>query len=176
MRRLADRLGRAVDALEADRGTRAERADAHAWRWAVDARITHRAARLLNAMADAGAVYLPERLHTVRIALKKFRYAAELAAAIHGASATPNLRALKRAQDLLGRMHDLQVLIERARQVQASLTPLTLTAWRDLDALVGWLENECRRLHARYVRDSAPLARVAERLGAKRVPRRQRVG
>jgi CHAD domain-containing protein len=127
-------------------------------------------------MADAGAVYLPERLHTARIALKKLRYAAEFAAAIDGRAVTPDLRALKRAQDLLGRMHDLQVLIDRARQLQASLAPPTLTAWRDLDALVASLEDDCRRLHARYVRSRTALAGVAERLGATSPAGRRRAG
>jgi hypothetical protein len=42
----------------------------------------------------------------------------------------PAVHALKRVQGLLGRMHDLQVLIERVREVQASLTPPSLAAWR----------------------------------------------
>ncbi|MBI3402129.1 MAG: CHAD domain-containing protein [Acidobacteria bacterium] len=175
MRRLAGKLQRVVDALDANRGTSAERADARAWRWAVDARIAHRAARLMDAMADAGAVYLPERLHEVRIALKKLRYAAEMAAAAGGESNARTLGTLKRAQDLLGRMHDLQVLIDRARQ-EASLGSPTLTAWRDLDALVTALEDDCRRLHARYVRSRPSLARVTEPLGAKPPARRRRAG
>jgi CHAD domain-containing protein len=178
MRKVAGKLERTVDALENAKASRggARRAGDRGWRWAVDARIAHRAARVMRAMTEAGAVYLPERLHAVRIALKKLRYAAELAAASDGLSATPSLRLLKRAQDLLGRLHDLQVLIERARQVQASLAPPTLVAWRDLDALVASLEDECRRLHARYVRGRDALKGVAERFGAKPAARRRRAG
>ena len=36
------------------------------------------------ALDDAGAVYLPERLHAVRIALKKLRYALEARAEASG--------------------------------------------------------------------------------------------
>src|SRR5581483_9005389 len=43
-------------------------------RWAIDARIARRASRLDHALLEAGAVYLPERLHAVRIAVKKLRY------------------------------------------------------------------------------------------------------
>src|SRR5262249_53955797 len=35
--------------------------------WAIDARIAHRASRVDAALRDAGQVYLPERLHVVRI-------------------------------------------------------------------------------------------------------------
>jgi CHAD domain-containing protein len=176
MRRIAGKLDRIVAELDKSQRSRAGRADEHGWRWAVEARIAHRSAGLSTAMSRAGAVYLPERLHDVRIALKKLRYAAELAAAIDGRTPAPGVRALKRAQDLLGRMHDLQVLIDRARQLQASLSPPNLAVWRELDALVVSLEDECRRLHGRYVRGSTTLAGVAERLGAKPAPRRRRAG
>jgi CHAD domain-containing protein len=175
MWRIADKLDRTAGALD-KRRSRAGRADEHAWRWAVDARIAHRAARLTASMTRAGAVYLPERLHDVRIALKKLRYAAELAASADGRPRSAGVLTLKRGQDLLGRMHDLQVLIDRARQVQASLTPPNLAVWRELDGLVVWLEDECRRLHARYVRSRASLSGVADRLSAKPVARRRHAG
>src|ERR1044072_3208226 len=54
------------------------RADATSgWRWAIDARVTKRASRLRAAVDAAGAVYLPERLHDVRIAIKELSYAVE---------------------------------------------------------------------------------------------------
>ena len=61
-------------------------------------------------------MYLPERLHDVRIAVKKLRYAVELGADASGARREPDLRALKRGQEMLGRMHDLQMLIDRVRR------------------------------------------------------------
>src|SRR5678816_1739434 len=91
--------------------------------------------------ARAGAVYLPERLHDVRIASKKLRYALELWERLRGERNTAPVRALKRVQALLGRMHDLQVLIERVREVQASLTPPSLSTWRELDELVVALDQ-----------------------------------
>jgi len=115
-------------------------------------------------MNHAGAIYVPDRLHAVRIAIKKLRYAVELSTEIAGQRTDATLRALTRSQDLLGRVHDLQMLIDRVRKVQASLTPPNLTIWRELDALIGSLEDDCRRLHARYMRARDPLAAMVARL------------
>lgn len=114
------------------------------WRWAVDARVAHRAGALRKAIADAGAVYLPERLHKVRIALKKLRYGLEVAVEADGLNNRADLRKLKQAQEVLGQMRDLQVLADRARQVQAipsgrtgsSGTLARLAPWRELDGLI----------------------------------------
>jgi CHAD domain-containing protein len=124
-------------------------------------------------------VYLAERLHTVRIALTKLRYGVELATEIGGAVDAGDLRTLKRAQELLGRMHDLQALIDHVRQVQGALSPPDVTIWRTLDSLVASLENNCRRLHARYVRERAALVALCDRFGARSAARRasaRRVG
>jgi CHAD domain-containing protein len=170
MQRIARKLDRVCDHLRGDEETERPRpvTGARAVRWAVEARVVHRADRLQSAIGLAGAVYLPERLHAVRIALKKLRYAAELFADVRGRARTAAmLGALKRNQDVLGRMHDLQMLIDRVRDVQASLAPPSLAVWRELDALVLALEDECRRLHARYVRDRAALTAITSRLAAR---------
>ena len=166
MRRLARKLSRIVDDLRAAEAS-ATRARAASWRWALDARVARRAARLSKAIQDAGALYIPERLHVVRVALKKTRYAMELMIEIAGVKRDPDTRTLKRGQDLLGRMHDLQVLTERVRHVQTSLAPPNLADWRDLDALILTLEDDCRRLHARYMRLRDALAAIADRAGAR---------
>jgi CHAD domain-containing protein len=148
---LARRLDRVSDELRRrEKAAPPERRSpdrARALEWAIDARIAHRAARLSTAVDAAGAVYLPERLHDVRIAVKKLRYALEFRSAdrdqVRRAVAT-----LKRAQSLLGRMHDLQVLIERVRGAQAAQAPASLAVWRDMDALVITLDEAFRRLHA----------------------------
>lgn len=161
LKQIARKLERVVPTLEeAERQPASRRPKARGWRWAIDARVAHRAAALDTAMREAGAVYLEERLHTVRIALKKFRYAMELSAEAAGSKPTPELRTLKRNQDLLGRLHDLQVLIARVRQMQAAPSPPNLAVWRALDAVVASLENSCRRLHARYARERPELAAI----------------
>jgi len=177
LRRLAKKLRRTVERLseaqERSPRKRGERSDRDL-RWAIDARVAQRSARLSDAMVGAGAVYLPERLHDVRIASKKLRYALELWERLRGERNTPAVRALKRVQALLGRMHDLQVLIERAREVQASLTPPSLSTWRELDELVVALEDMCRRLHARYVRERGALESLTRRAGTSGVASRLR--
>jgi CHAD domain-containing protein len=169
LHRVAGKLDKIARQLkEAERSASARDGNkARSWRWAVEARLARRAARFAAAIKEAGAVYLPERLHAVRIALKKMRYAVELSAEIAGQPTTPELRTLKRGQDVLGRLHDLQVLIDRVRQLQASLTPPDIAVWRELDALITSLENDCRRLHARYMRDRPALLEICDRDGAR---------
>ena len=172
MWRVSRKLQRVVDRLAETEGKPERRhpARAKSAAWAIDARLAHRAARLTGAVQDAGSVYLTERLHGVRIALKKLRYAVELAPESMPDHARV-LRTLKRVQGLLGRMHDLQVLIDRVREVQASLMPPNLAVWRELDALVVALDEACRRLHARYVRErdgvEAITSRLVESAGAR---------
>jgi CHAD domain-containing protein len=168
LRRIVSKIEKIEKAL-GERDLR--QSSARAWRWAIDARIAQRAGALKAAINEAGAVYLPGRVHDVRIALKKFRYAAELANEVSGDRAWhDDLLLLKRMQDLLGRLRDRQVFIERVREVQASLTPPDLAVWRGLDALVATIEKECRRLHARYVRDAAKLAAICDRVGERARP------
>jgi CHAD domain-containing protein len=165
MRRLAEKLDGVVDHLRLAEAS-SSRTAARTWRLAVDAQVAARASRLSAAIADAGAMYLPGRLHTVRIAMKKLRYAVELSTELAGVRGGAGLNALKRGQDVLGHLHDRQVLIERVRQVQASLTPPSVTVWRDLDALGLSLEDDCRLLHARYMRSRDQLAMIADKLSA----------
>ena len=164
MTRLARKLDKIVDELR-DAEHASSKAAVRSWRWAIDARVAGRASRLSTAMTEAGALYLPERLHGVRIAVKKLRYAVELSAEAAGERSAADLRVLKRGQDLLGRMHDVQILIGEVRQTQASLAPPSVAVWRDLDTLVGTLEDDCRRMHARYMRMRDALGDVAGRRG-----------
>jgi CHAD domain-containing protein len=161
MRRLAKKLDRIAATLDRQEDPRESRAAAHrTLTWAADARVASRAERLRAAISDAGAVYLPERLHAVRIAVKKLRYAVELQGEVRGQKAAAAVRTLSRVQTLLGRMHDLQVLIDRVREAQASLAPASLPVWRDLDGLVVALDDMCRRLHGRYVHEREALEGV----------------
>jgi CHAD domain-containing protein len=176
LERLALKLERVFEELESD-GPRSGRNGANgangsrrAWLWALEARLARRAALVRAAIETAGAVYAPEHLHRVRIALKKLRYTAELAAEATRKRTTADTVALKAAQDLLGRLHDLETLLVRAREAQGSLSPPDLTEWRDLDSLGHVVENDCRQLHARYMCDRTELIAIANRMGAgKRV-------
>ena len=162
LERLAVRLEEVALSLERHAGAASARDEA-ASRWALDARVARRAERLGEAMRRAGAVYLADRLHVVRIGVKKLRYAVELRNEFAGVGQTADLRVLKRAQEVLGRMHDLQMMMDRARKVQAALPPSDTVAWDQLDALIDGIEDDCRRLHARYMRERpALLAMCAE--------------
>jgi CHAD domain-containing protein len=143
----------------------------------ADVRCGRRAVKLRAAIEGAAGIYLPDRLHQVRIAVKKLRYAMELAYELRGvrtdqsASRTPKsaagrLHTLRDAQDLLGRMHDLDVLIARTRALQGSAAVPTLRMSGDLDLLVRRLENECRQLHARYMTSRAGVLAVCDQAEA----------
>jgi CHAD domain-containing protein len=131
-------------------------------------RTARRARQLTVAMESAAGLYLPDRLHEVRIAVKKLRYTLELEG---GARHTSRLRALKNAQDLLGRMHDLEVLIARTRGIQSSPGASTLKVSADLDRLVRRLENECRQLHGHYMAARPTLLAICHRLTVAPKPR-----
>jgi CHAD domain-containing protein len=167
MERLARSLERvARDLAPDDERSRGKNLRAsRVWRWALDARTTLRATRVRSAVESAGAVYVAGRLHDVRIAVKKLRYAAELLPA-GGPQQAADIAVLKTAQDVLGRLHDLEVLAERVRHIVVALSPPDLTRWRQLGSLVHRLEDDCRQWHARYMHDRRQLVEIAERLGA----------
>ena len=170
LQKVTRRLKRLTKQLQADDTSSREAGEPRgrkATLWAIEARTTRRATRVGDAIAAAGTVYAPAPLHQVRIALKKFRFALELKAEASLQPATGEIAALKNAQDLLGRLHDLQVLIDRARELQAARVGSDLTASRELGSLVRLLERDCRKLHARYVRTSSNLIAIAEHAGSK---------
>jgi CHAD domain-containing protein len=164
--RLARRLHELVVQMARRDPAEGAATSARRWGWAVQARVVDRAERLKRAMAAAGAIYLPERLHDVRIALKKLRYSLELLVDA-GEVAAGDLHTLKDKQNVLGRMHDLQMVMARARRLQASRDAGRAKA-AELASLVDTLEDECRQLHARYVGDLPALEALATRLGARR--------
>jgi CHAD domain-containing protein len=128
-------------------------------------RIVRRVRELEQADAAVGALYSPEPLHRVRIATKKLRYAMELAHELRQLPSRKAVRLLERMQDTLGRMHDLQVLLDRLAVVQADSPEWTPAAAGDLSRVAHALDDECRRLHAVYVVERAPLlASVASAL------------
>jgi CHAD domain-containing protein len=171
LERLVDRLDRAARSFERhDPAVRRSRAagPTRAWLRALETRLARRAECVRSAISAAGALYVPERLHDVRIALKKLRYAAELSTEAGRQRQAADITALKRAQDLLGRIHDLEILVAVGRGVQASLCPPDLTAWKELGSLVHAVEGDCRQLHAQYMRDRTTLIVIADRTAASR--------
>jgi CHAD domain-containing protein len=154
---------RAINA--AHRAAEAKPERRHNTKQAADARprAARRAARLRAAIDNAAGIYLPDRLHEVRVAVKKLRYTLELARDLRGSRAEAPIRTLREAQDLLGRMHDHEVLIARVRAVQSSPTAPTLKLSGDLDRLVRRLETECRQIHGHYMTLRNKLLAVCDR-------------
>lgn len=167
-----DRLQRkALQALDRKGERRDHPLDRQARVVAARRRAARRAGRLETAIDAAGAMYLPDRLHQVRIAVKKLRYAMEVARDLSGSRAEARIRTLKRMQDLLGRMHDLEVLIARTRGLQAgAVRDLRLSS--DLDQLVRRLETEARQLHGHYIAQRRALLDLCNRVIAAAEPRK----
>ncbi len=132
----------------------------------AETQIARRARRLRAAIDRAGGLYLVERLHRVRIEAKKLRYALELQRELTHSRSRTHITRLKTQQDLLGRMHDLEILIDRTREVQASLAPRNRRAMADLDALIRVLEDECREGHAAYMHTRPALLKLCDTLTA----------
>jgi CHAD domain-containing protein len=122
-----------------------------AWRATLQGRLERRSANLVDAIVHAGELYVPDRLHAVRISAKKLRYALELAGETGRGGTAHAVRALKYVQDTLGRLNDYQVLADHVRHVQATLSPAAQDQIQALDLVLSSIDSECRRLHARYI-------------------------
>jgi len=125
------------------------------WRGVLATRLMRRAKGLGATLEEAGPLYVPERLHAVRIATKKLRYAMEIARDAGVTAATPLVKLLKRHQERLGHLHDLQILLKQVRETEAS--PTVGSRVNDLTAYADALDRDCRKLHADFVehRDEA---------------------
>jgi CHAD domain-containing protein len=133
-------------------------------------RLLRRAKRLEATIDEAGALYAFDRLHAVRIAAKKLRYVLELVQEMTRVGTRRLVGRLKQAQDLLGRLHDLEVLAGHVRRA-AGLPGMPPGGVAPLLALI---DRETRELHAEYlrlvpeIRTVAGACRlVAARLGVK---------
>ena len=153
----ADKLDRRLESVGAALGE----ATGEPWRKTLAARLVTRSRRLTEAMDEAGHMYAPDRLHAVRIAAKKLRYGLELAADSGVKPAALHVRTIKRAQDMLGKLHDLQVLQTHVAAVQAEPRSGRLPSREALEDLARHIEDQCRHLHGRYVATSPALREAA---------------
>jgi CHAD domain-containing protein len=115
-------------------------------------RVERRGQLLKRAIDAAGSLYVADRLHAVRIAAKKLRYAMEIERELKRSRVTARVRQLKSLQDMLGRMHDLHVLAEHARAVQVDTATTDRRLANDLDDLITAIEEEIRKEHGTYMR------------------------
>lgn len=133
-----------------------------AWQMRLDRRLVRRASQLDDALRAETSCPEASRglglgeLHEVRIAVKKLRYVLEIA----GASRL--VATMKRTQDGLGRLHDLEILLEFILRVErgVGLGAVGRVGMLDLRRLV---EKQCERELSRHVRRRQGLlaARIA---------------
>ena len=145
--------------LEAFAAARAVSPD-ESWREGLTRRLTARAQNLRDHIERTGTSYHPGPLHEIRIAVKKLRYVLEITAEIGLARLVRTLRTLKTAQESLGRLHDLDVLMTSLQSVPGA------APGKDLQhagaAAVAAIEAESRVLHRRYLRSRAALLRITD--------------
>ena len=132
----------------------------------LTSRVADRAEAVSSAAESAGGLYAPEALHDVRIAAKKLRYALEGARTARVTGAASAATRLRKYQDLLGRLHDLQILAAHVARLQARL-PVHDDDLGALSDLLVYLEDQCRTLHATFVERRAPLVTLTTELASE---------
>jgi CHAD domain-containing protein len=118
--------------------------------WQRDSRHTvgDRARDAAEAIDFATGVYFPNRVHAARIAIKKLRYAMEVANETALSELTGAIKELKKAQDLLGDLHDRQALLDALSEGAKSDDPQLA---EHMGLVTQVLEAECRELHGEYL-------------------------
>jgi hypothetical protein len=119
---------------------------ASSWSELIWTRIVTRSQEAAGAVERAPAIYLPNRTHEARIAIKKLRYAVEVAADTGIWRPERILKDLRKLQGILGNIHDLQVLGDSAAQ---SL-PGDGTAPVARSAISDFVDGEIIRHHSEY--------------------------
>jgi len=127
------------------------------WQQQLQAILRERAQSATEAVRHATGVYFPHRVHSARIAIKKLRYALEIAEATGSLIAAEAIPDLKKAQDVLGDLHDRQDLVE-----QLADAVLPGDGAEQLDLVRRILEAEIHDFHARYLSRRSRVLAVAD--------------
>ncbi len=165
------RLRHDIDARTLRRTSRSvaqcvDQAGAESWpREVLAGRLRRRARALRRAIDEAGPLYAPDRLHRVRLATKKLRYGLELAGEVGSASTKRLVDELRRVQDLLGLLHDLQLVEQHARRCFGE-HDVPEPILRLAGAVLALLADRMHAQHADYLAQSDRLAQVSERAAA----------
>jgi CHAD domain-containing protein len=125
-------------------------------------RVMDRAGDLGVAVDASGAILIVDRVHAVRIAAKRLRYALEVTGELRLAKTGALVSSLKAMQDVLGELHDLDVLRAEAARARQDLPPASIVA-TDLEQMTHALDADIRQLHARYLRGARSLALLTDR-------------
>jgi CHAD domain-containing protein len=139
------------------------------WRIVLARRLLRNTERLRHAIDDAGMIFVSERLHCVRVALKKLRYAVEIAGELSGRKLDATLNELKTGQDTLGELHDVDMLM--CYTTAALETEIDAHVRTSLEGLTVKLEAERHELHARYLTQQPSLLVLIDRIQDQVVPR-----
>lgn len=158
----ADKIGRWLEKVEGVEAELARKRAQARWRGELATRLERRAALLTTALDEAGVLFVAERLHEVRIALKRLRYALELAGELRVANTAASVRELKSVQDILGALHDHDVLMGHTAKA-IDETDVDRGTRASLLALHGTLETERHQLHARFLSHRPALLRLHDR-------------
>jgi CHAD domain-containing protein len=135
-------------------------ARAGAWRNQVRHRVAERAHAARASITHATGVYFPNRAHYARIAIKKLRYTAEIAAQTGIMVDEPLIRDLKKTQDVLGELHDRQALIDNVAGTAAADTGISETHVRLVAEIAA---AEIRDLHRQFLARRAQVLDSCER-------------
>ena len=135
----------------------------HRWkarrRAAFRRHLISRANKLQTAMSRAGGVYFPNRLHKVRLATKRLRYALELADRVDAPRPREVLGALKQAQEVLGEAHDREVFLSRLIEPRGHTSD---DLANDLVRLEDVVRTDIRELHRQYLSLRPGLSAICE--------------
>jgi CHAD domain-containing protein len=127
-------------------------------------RSAQRALRLRGEVRRTGALYDSERLHAVRVATKKLRYALEVERELTKSRAMARINHLKGVQDALGEIHDYEILLARTREVQTAVAASDRPLSVERGALVRTLEEACRDGHATFLHERDALLELCSKI------------
>jgi len=133
------------------------------WREQLRRTLKDRAQTMHESVQHTTGVYFPNRLHRTRISVKKCRYAVEIADETGaGSDADDILRYLRNTQDVLGDLHDDQILVDELAAADTSMPPEIDP--EHIKLVIQIVEAECRELHQKYLKRRERLHEIASRL------------
>jgi CHAD domain-containing protein len=119
------------------------------WWRALASHVVERIDAVVEAIEECGTLYASDRLHRVRIAIKKLRYSVEFLCEQSRPEVRHAAKILRRAQRKFGHLHDVQMLLARIQAIAAGGRRSALTP--GLRAMADAVERDARRIHARLL-------------------------
>jgi CHAD domain-containing protein len=126
-------------------------ARARKWRRELRSIVVARAQAAAEAIEHATGVYFPNRTHSARIAIKRLRYASEIVHETVTTDFSAVIRELKKAQDILGDLHDRQDLIDHLATVTSESAHERADDGAQVTLIRQVIEAEAGNLHRRYL-------------------------